>query len=93
MSKGDLVTFEMMSKMEKTFSSLPRAEEAGIFSILLAVRSSPDISKLDMVRKSFGFEKIPQDFSPSRIKAKIDKNRKEFVMDGDSFTSFVKEVE
>jgi hypothetical protein len=53
MAKGNLVTFETMSKMEETFSPFPGTEETGVFPILGAIRSPPDIGELDVVREPF----------------------------------------
>jgi hypothetical protein len=93
MAKGDFVAFKTMSEMEQALSSFPGTEETGIFAILRAVRPSPDIGELNVVREPFRFKKILQDFGLLRIKAKVNVNREEFIMNGDPFASFLKEVE
>jgi hypothetical protein len=93
MTEGDLVTFETMGKMEQTFSSFPGTKETGVFAILRAVRPSPDIGELNVVRVPFRFKKILQDFGLPRIKAKVNVNREEFIMNGNSFAPFMEEVE
>jgi hypothetical protein len=92
-AQGDLVTFEPMGKMEKTFSSFPGTEETRIFSILSAIRLNPDIGKLNVVREPFCFKEILQDLGPARIKTKINVNRQKFVMDGNPLTPLMEEVE
>jgi hypothetical protein len=89
MAKGDLITFETMGKMKEVFSPFPRAEETGVFTILSAVRFSPDIGELNIVREPFGFKIFLQDFRSIRIKAEINVNRKKIIMDRDSFTPFM----
>jgi hypothetical protein len=92
-AEGNLVTFETMGKMEKTFSPFPGAEEARVFSILRAVRPSSDIGEFDMVTEPFGLKKLLQGFCSPRIKAEVNIGREKVVMDWNSFTPFVEEVE
>jgi hypothetical protein len=66
-TQGDLVTFEPVGNMEKTFSSFPGAKETRIFSILSAIRLNPDIGELNVVREPFCFKKILQDLGPTGI--------------------------
>jgi hypothetical protein len=92
MAKSDLITFETMGKMKEVFSPFPGAEETRVFTILSAVRFSPDIGELNMVREPFGFKIFLQDFRSIRIKAKINVNWEEFIASRNSFASFVEEV-
>jgi len=93
MTEGDFVTFETMGEMEQAFSSFPGTEETGVFSILRTVRPYPDIRELNVIRESFHFKKILQDFGSIRVKAKVNVNWKKFVMDGNSLAPFMEEVE
>jgi hypothetical protein len=92
-TQRDLVTFEPMGKMEKTFSSFPGAEETRIFSILSAIRLHPDIGELNVVREPLCFKEILQDLGPARIKTKVNVNRQKFIVDGNSLTPLMEEVE
>jgi hypothetical protein len=93
MAKGNLVAFETMSEMKEAFSPFPGTKETWIFSILRAVRPSPDIRELDVVRKTFCFKIILQDFCPPRTETQVNINWHELVMDRDSFTPFTEKVE
>jgi hypothetical protein len=46
-----------------------------------------------VIRKAMCFKIAFQDFGLARIKAKVDVNRYQFIMDRNSFFSFVEEVE
>jgi hypothetical protein len=92
MAECDLVTFETMGEMKQAFSPLPGAKETGVFSILRAVRPYSDISEFNVVSKPFHFKKSLQNFGLPGIKAKVNVNRHEFVMGGDSFASLMEEM-
>ncbi len=62
MAKGDLVTFETMGKMKQAFSPLPGTEKTRVFSILRAIRPSPDIREFNVIRESFRSKKILLEF-------------------------------
>jgi hypothetical protein len=93
MPQRDLVAFETMGKTEKTFPSFPGTEKTRIFSILRAIRLHPDIRELDVPRESSCLKEIPQDLTLGRIKTEVNVNRQEFVMDGNSPASLMKEME
>jgi hypothetical protein len=93
MAEGDLVTFETMGEMKEAFSPFPGTKETWIFSILRAVRFSPDISELNMVRKLLCSKIFLQNFCPPRTEAQVNVNWHEFVINGDSFTPFMEKVE
>jgi hypothetical protein len=75
MPESNLVTSQPMGQMEEQLSPFPRAEEAGVLSILAAIRLFPDVSKLDMIGEVTGFEKILEDLGSSGFKTQIDVNR------------------
>jgi hypothetical protein len=78
--------------MKQALSPFPGAKETRVLSILGTVRPYSDIGEFNVVRWPFRFKKAFQDFSSSRFKTKVNINREELVMDGDSFASFVEEV-
>jgi hypothetical protein len=92
-SKGDLVTFQLLGQTEEPLSPLPRAEETGILSIFRAICSSPNLGEFDVIGEVLGFKKTLQDFSMSRVKTQVDMNRDQFIIDGYPIPSFLKEAE
>ena len=69
-SKGDLVTFQLVGQTEEPLSPLPRAEETGILSIFRAICPSSDVCELDVIGEVLGFKKILQDLSSLASKPK-----------------------
>lgn len=89
MPQGDLVALKAVGEIKQAFSPFPGAKKTGVFPILRAVRPPPDIGELDVVGESFCFKKIPQEVGLPGIKAKVDVNRHDFIMDGDAFASLM----
>jgi hypothetical protein len=89
MAEGDLVTFEPVSEMKQALPPLPGAKETGVFSIFRAVRPSPDIGEFNVVRKPFRFKKVLQDFGSPGIKAEVNINWEEFIVNGNPSASLM----
>jgi hypothetical protein len=92
-SKGDLVTFQLVGQTEEPLSPLPRAEETGVLSIFRAICFSSNLGEFDVIREVLGFKKVFQDFSSVGVETQVDVNRDQFIIDGYSISSFLKEAE
>jgi hypothetical protein len=93
MTEGDLVTFETVGDMEEALSPFPGAQETGVFSVLGAICSPPNVGELDMIWKLFCLKKISESVGFPGVEAEIDVDRHELIMNGDALAPLMEKVE